>query len=122
MLRFAIKKNKRKQITNHTLVAIAFLNHTPCGHKLVIDHIDGNPLNNMLNNLQIITQRQNVTKKKNKRKPASIYTGVFWSKRGKKWKSRIYINGKYVNLGSYENELDAHNAYQNKLKEIKNEN
>lgn len=33
----------------------------------------------------------------------------------KKWIAQIYINGKVKYLGSFNNEIDAHNAYQNKL-------
>lgn len=53
-----IKKERRI----HQLMAITFLNHIPNGHKLVIDHIDGNKLNNSISNLQIVTNHQNLTK------------------------------------------------------------
>jgi hypothetical protein len=46
------------------LVAMAFLNHKPCGYKLVVDHQDNNPLNDRLYNLQVITHRQNISKDK----------------------------------------------------------
>ena len=36
--------------------------------------------------------------------------------KSKKWKSQIRINGNRKHLGYFENELDAHNAYQNTLK------
>ena len=38
--------DKNKTFLVHQLVAIVFLNHKPNGHKLVIDHIDNNKLNN----------------------------------------------------------------------------
>ena len=43
------KNKKTKTCYIHQLMAIAFLNHTPNGHKLVVDHIDNNPSNNNLN-------------------------------------------------------------------------
>ena len=52
---------KRKTISIHKLVALTWLNHTP-GKGLIIDHIDNNPLNNRLDNLQIITQSENILK------------------------------------------------------------
>jgi len=41
---------------------MAFLNHTPCGHKLIVDHINENKLDNRVENLQLITNKQNVIK------------------------------------------------------------
>ena len=53
-----------KKPKTHKLVAIAFLNHVPCGYQLVIDHKNNNPLDNRLENLQLITQLENVRKDK----------------------------------------------------------
>jgi hypothetical protein len=46
----------------HQLVAIHFMNHIPNKHHLVIDHIDGNKLNNHISNLQLIGNFQNLMK------------------------------------------------------------
>ena len=100
----------------HKLVAMAFLNHMPSGFDLVINHIDLNKKNNNANNLEIISQRENANKKHIPH--SSQYTGVSWNKHNKKWCAFIQINGKNKNIGSFENEYDAHLAYQNKLKEI----
>lgn len=62
----------------HKLVAIAFLNHKPCGHTIVVDHIDNNKSNNHIDNLQLITQRENSSK--DKRDRSSKYVGVAWYK------------------------------------------
>lgn len=48
----------------HQLVAIHFMGHIPNKHSTVIDHIDGNKLNNNVNNLQIISNFQNLVKGK----------------------------------------------------------
>lgn len=55
-------RNKGVEKTHHVhkLVAIAFLNHKPNGHELVVDHIDKNELNNHVDNLQLITHSQNL--------------------------------------------------------------
>lgn len=98
----------------HQLVAMAFLGHKPDGtHKLVVDHINNNPLDNRLENLQIVTQRKNLSKDK---KGLSKYTGVSWHKSSKKWISKIRINGKNIHLGLFNTELEASETYQNKLK------
>ena len=46
----------------HQLMAICFLNHTPNGMRTVVDHINNNRLDNRLENLQIITQKENIQK------------------------------------------------------------
>ncbi len=110
------KNNKPKTYFVHKLVAMAFLNHSPCGLKLVVDHIDNNSLNNKVENLQLISHRKNISKEK---KGKSKYTGVSWYKRDKKWKSNINIKGKNKYLGLFENEYDAHLAYQKALSQLK---
>lgn len=105
-----------KTITVHKLAAMAFLNHEPCGMKEVVDHIDNNPLNNRVDNLQLITSRENVSK--DKTGGTSQYVGVSWDKNAKKWKASIRINGKLKHLGLFTDEYEAHLAYQKKLNEI----
>ena len=105
---------KTKQI--HQLVAEAFLNHSQKGHKLVVNHKNFNRQDNRLENLEIVTQRENTNKKHKKSK--SKYIGVTWHKRVNKWTAQILYKRKNIHLGCFNNEIDAHNAYQNKLKEI----
>lgn len=101
---------KKKTHIVHKLVAIAFLNHVPCGHKLVIDHKDFNRINNHLSNLKIISQRENTNRKH--LKSSSIYVGVCRDKSGKKWQASIRINGRLKHLGLFTDELKASKAYQ----------
>jgi hypothetical protein len=97
----------------HTLMAMAFFNHTP-SRKIVVDHIDNNKTNNNLSNLQLITARENSTK--DQKGCVSEYVGVTFQ--NKRWVAKIIYNGKSLYLGGFLNEYDAHIAYQNKLKEI----
>jgi hypothetical protein len=109
------KYGKIKTIKIHILVAMAFLGHKPDGtQKIVVDHIDNNPLNNNLTNLQLISQRENVSK--DRKNGSSQYTGVSWGKNTNKWRSIIYINNKVKHLGLFTLEEDAAKAYQNALK------
>jgi len=107
------KKSKSYKV--HKLVAIAFLNHKPCGYKLVIDHIDNDSLNNRLYNLQEISQRKNTSKDK---KGTSKYTGVYWCKKNKRWHCSIYTKQKRIFLGRFKDEKKAAEAYKNELKKI----
>lgn len=110
------KNSKKKYYQVHQLVAMAFLNHKPCGHKIVVDHIDFDRTNNTLQNLRLTTQRENTNKKH--LKSSSKYTGVYWDKKSDKWRSMIRINGKLKYLGLYENEYDAYLSYKKELKKI----
>ena len=110
------KNGRPKPYYVHKLVAIMFLGYKPNGHKVIIDHIDNDKLNNHASNLQIITNRENCNLKHIK--SSSKYTGVSFNKRNKKWVSSIQINGKTKYLGLFINEIDASNIYQKELKKI----
>jgi len=107
-----------KGIAVHQLVAMAFLNHKPCGFKLVVDHINNTTCDNRLENLQILSHRSNINKSKSLGK--SKYRGVCWSIKNKKWRARIQVNGKNLFLGLFDCEIEAGKVYSNKLKELEN--
>ena len=113
-------KDKQKIVKRvHQLVAIEFLNHTICGHKLVVNHKDFNKTNNHIDNLEIVTQRENSNQKQFK--STSQYVGVGWDKPSNKWRSRIRIQGKLIHLGLFTNEIDASELYQKTLSDYLNE-
>jgi len=112
-----IKNRKRKTFRVHQLIAITFLSHKPCGHKLVINHIDFNRVNNNVDNLEVITQRENANLKHIQ--STSRYIGVAWHKSLNKWRAKIVINGKSNHLGYFRNEKYASLSYQLALSKLK---
>lgn len=74
---------------------------------LVIDHIDGNKLNNRKSNLRICSIGDNDRHKITESKSKSRVYGVFFDKRIKKWGSKINYNGKNYYLGSFDKFEDA---------------
>jgi hypothetical protein len=113
------KNGFKKKITVHMLVAMAFLNHKPDGtHKIVVDHINNNKLDNRVVNLQLISQRENLSK--DRKDGTSKYVGVCWKKSRNKWQVDIKIDGKRKYLGLFTDEYEAHLAYQKALNEYKN--
>jgi len=111
------KDGKAKTHGIHVVLAITFLGHTPSGVTMSVDHIDNDRKNNFLSNIQVISQRKNLSKdKKNK---TSKYTGVHIGGHKKdRWKSTIQYNGKKIHLGYFRCETLAHFEYLKKLKEI----
>lgn len=111
-----------KKLAVHQIVAMSFLNHTPSGYELVINHIDGDRLNNHKDNLEIVTTRQNATVKFKDRDKVltSSYVGVCFDKFKKRWLAAITVGGKQIHLGYHKVEIDAHNAYQKALKAVVN--
>jgi hypothetical protein len=101
----------RHTLNVHMIEAIAFLNHNPIGHTgLIVDHKDKNPLNNNLKNLQLISQRENLSKDRN------VLLGAF--KRKNKWESSIRIERDQVYLGLYSTQKEANLIYKAALLNI----
>lgn len=76
----------------------------------IVDHINGNGLDNRRSNLRICTHAEN-QHNMHARWGVSIYKGVCWDKHSKLWTSRISVNSKRISLGYYHNEKDAAKAY-----------
>lgn len=53
------KDGKVKTFNVHQLVAIAFLNHVPCGNSIVVNHKNHYKADNRLINLQLLTAEEN---------------------------------------------------------------
>ena len=111
---FSVCLGRRKRINIHQMVAMAFLNHKPNGGVIVVDHINGIKTDNRLENLQVITQRENV--KKGNRKGISKYMGVSYKQN--KWTARIFTNKKSIWIGSFNCELKAAYEYNKHLKTL----
>lgn len=115
-------KGRRRTFKISQLVAMAFLGHEPDGLKLVVDHINGNRLDDRVENLRIVTQRANASTcfRTNNGTFSSEYVGIHWHSNSLKWRSSIYYDGIRINLGSFDNEIEASNAYQKALSKIEN--
>lgn len=103
-----------KKIHVHQLVAMAFLGHSICGMDRVIDHRDFNKINNNVENLRIVSARENSSRVR--RKKTSKYVGVHFCKRVSKWVSSIRIEGKKKHLGYFTCETKARLRYESCLK------
>ena len=94
------KENISKIYRVHVLVAMTFLNYKPNGKQdFVIDHKNEIKTDNRVENLQIISQRENI-QKHHKNKNGSL--GCVFHPQTKKWRSGIHINGFNIHLGLFE--------------------
>ncbi len=109
------KDGMTKIFSLHGLVCMAFKGHVPTKNRYIhIDHIDNNKQNNRLENLQIISAREN-TAKAVKRK--SQYYGVTQFKNGR-WMARLENKGVRKYLGTFDTDKLASIAYQKALSEL----
>ena len=79
---------------------------------LLVDHRNGDTLDNRRSNLRLATRSQNNCNcKTDKTKTTSRYKGVHIVKKSGKWAANIRINGKKTWLGSFKTEIEAARAY-----------
>lgn len=78
----------------------------------VIDHINGNGVDNRIPNLRKASIAQNAFNSKKRKDNTSGYKGVYFSAFAKKWSAHIRHNGNRKFIGYYETPEEAHEAYQ----------
>jgi len=108
---YAKSQKKGKAIKMHRLLMRA-----PKG--LFVDHINHNGLDNRKSNLRLCTRIENLRNQLPRRGGASQYKGVGWHKKSKKFVARIYMEGKRMHLGYFDDEIEAAKAYDKKAKEL----
>jgi len=84
--------------------------------NMVIDHINGNKLDNRIENLRMVTQRENTQNNKAHRQGKLV--GCHFDKHEGRYKARIQIGKNDIFLGYYATEEEAHNIYVNACKLI----
>lgn len=110
---YARCKRQGKNVLMHRLIL-----GTEAG--IVVDHIDGNGLNNRRSNLREATHQQNSV---NSKKPqtgtaTSKYKGVYFYRRLGKWCAQIKVSDAGNYLGLYDTQEAAARAYDAKSLEL----
>lgn len=80
-------------------------------NKTLVDHINGNRLDNRIENLRFANRSQNSMNRGKHKKFTSKFKGVSIAKREKKWRAGIMLNGEQIHLGFFLKEEDAAAAY-----------
>lgn len=97
---------KQKRLSMHRLIMCM-------PDDVVIDHINGNGLDNRKCNLRICTNHDNLKNRRVSSNNTSGFKGVSWHKRDKIWQSRIKVNQKYIHLGCFKDPKEGAVAYNN---------
>lgn len=92
----------------HRLAWLYVNGHWPADE---IDHIDGDPSNNVLSNLREANRTQNRANTRRKKNSVSGLKGVSWDITKRRWVARIGVGRRSVFLGTFNNKANAHMAY-----------
>lgn len=87
---------------------------------MIVDHINGNSLDNRKSNLRICNVNQNHWNRRKIHSKSSKYKGVCWDKQNKKWRVQIIKNNKRIPFGSscFSSELEAAKIYDERAKKL----
>ncbi len=113
---FYIAVRKKAVLMVHRLVMSAFIGDS----IMQVDHINGIKDDNRLENLRYCTLRENIIyhRESERNNAKSKYVGVTHRKTNNKWRARICINSKNVQLGEFNTEIEASEAYQKALNNL----
>lgn len=107
----------------HRLAWLYVYGNFPDSH---IDHINGNPSDNRINNLRLCDRSQNMSNRKLNNNNKLGIKGVCWNKRIKKFHVQIGINGKVKHIGYFDDlefaelvSIEARNKYHKDFARVK---
>ena len=111
----------KKQVNNvkfHYILSRVIMN-PPKG--LMVDHINGDTLDNRRQNLRLATHQQNCQNRK-KASKVNNYKGVYLCKRSyklnKPWQALTDYHKKKVHIGMFATEIEAAKAYDERAKDL----
>lgn len=102
----AVSRDGKKILVMHRVIVEA-------SAEFLVDHINGNPLDNRRENLRVCSYKENARNLKIERRviKTSQFKGVCWSKLNRNWTAQITVNYKKVHLGCFKTEQMAAFAY-----------
>ncbi len=101
-----IALSKPKSHAPHLLMHRLITPNTP-----VVDHINGNSLDNRRSNLRAATPSQNGANARRSRANSTGFKGVYFARERNKWAARIKVNYREIGLGRFSSAEDAARAY-----------
>lgn len=101
-----VKVRRRRYQASRLAIALS-TGHWPNG---IVDHINGNTLDNRLCNLRVVSHQQNMFNTKTQKNNIIGIKGVRKHRFGR-YEARIRHNGKAVYIGLFDTKEEAHAAY-----------
>ena len=106
-----------KHFRIHRLIYLMFHGHLP----KILDHINGNKLDNRIENLRPATYSQNCSNSVKQKRNTSGIKNVYWSKKIRKWTVIIGSYNKLKYFGSYASIEEAADVAKQKRTELHKE-
>lgn len=83
-----------------------------------LDHINGNRSDNRITNLREASIAENNQNRVPFKKNSSGHQGVNWDASSSKWRAKVYLKGKCIDLGHFSDKEDAAKAYRDEKQRI----
>lgn len=88
-----------RPVKAHRVAWAIYYGEWPSGE---LDHINGNPADNRIENLRMVTRTENARNASMHADNRSGFAGVSWNKRTRKWTATLGINKRRKYLGEYD--------------------
>lgn len=106
---YAVTNIKGKTVYLHRLIMKA-----PAG--TVVDHINGDTLDNRKSNLRLCLHKENIRNQRNHPDKWQKYRGVDFMKVKNKYRARITVDKKEIHLGVFDTAIEASKVYSKAAK------
>jgi hypothetical protein len=84
----------------------------------LVDHVNGDGLDNRRANLRAATSAQNAQNRRRRSDNTSGYKGVSWHRSSERWSAYITADGRRHHLGRFDDPTDAARAYDTAAREL----